>query len=154
MIVFVAGEGGHLEQFKRLYHLLGSSIDGMDKVLISDYKRSIDIEIETKYVGALVHKSGFKISIALKYLVSLFTTVQILINKKDLTLISLGPGIAFPFAVFTKLFGGKVVHIETWSRFHSKSLTARMMYGISDVFYVQNREMLDVFPKAIFSGRL
>ena len=32
------------------------------------------------------------------------------------------------------------------------SLTGKLMYRIADKFYVQWREMLNVFPKAIFKG--
>nr|WP_301538293.1 PssD/Cps14F family polysaccharide biosynthesis glycosyltransferase [Providencia rettgeri] len=68
--------------------------------------------------------------------------------------ISTGPGLAIPAAIITKIYGGKVIHIETWSRFHSKSFTGRILYYIADVFYVQNKSLLKLYPNATYSGLL
>ncbi|MBB2288413.1 polysaccharide biosynthesis protein, partial [Escherichia coli] len=68
--------------------------------------------------------------------------------------ISNGPGISVITALFFKVFGAKIIHVETWSRFVSKSLTGMAMYYIADVFYVQNKELCKIYKNAIYSGRL
>jgi UDP-N-acetylglucosamine:LPS N-acetylglucosamine transferase len=79
------------------------------------------------------------------------------INQKHSVkaVISTGPGISILTALFFKLFTkAKVIHVETWSRFYSKSLTGRILYRLSDFFFVQNEELLKLYPKAIYRGRL
>jgi len=46
------------------------------------------------------------------------------------------------------------VHVETWSRFETRSWTGRVMYRIADRFYVQNREQKRHYPHSIFGGLL
>ncbi|HAO9336376.1 TPA: polysaccharide biosynthesis protein, partial [Escherichia coli] len=50
--------------------------------------------------------------------------------------------------------GTKVIYIETWSRFTTYSLSGRIMYRLSNKFYIQNKSLLELYPKAIYSGRL
>ena len=68
--------------------------------------------------------------------------------------VSTGPGIAiFPF-LFFKCLGVKTLFLETFCRFETKSHTGRMMYWIADRFLVQNIELLKLYPKAEYCGRL
>ena len=69
-------------------------------------------------------------------------------------MVSTGPGIAILPAILTRSFGGKVVHIETWSRFYSKSMTGKVMYFLANKFYVQNQSLLKLYKQAIYSGKL
>ncbi|MGE3591200.1 MAG: PssD/Cps14F family polysaccharide biosynthesis glycosyltransferase [Arcobacter sp.] len=69
--------------------------------------------------------------------------------------ITTGPGIGVLAGLYFKWFSSaRIIHIETWSRFYSKSLTGRVMYHIADDFLVQNEELLELYPKAIYKGRL
>ena len=69
-------------------------------------------------------------------------------------LLSTGPGIAIIPSLFFRVFSVPIVFIETWSRFETKSFTGKVMYMVADKFYVQTREQLKYYPKAIYSGML
>jgi hypothetical protein len=68
--------------------------------------------------------------------------------------ISTGPGVALLSGLLFKIFRKKIVYIETWSRFYSKSMTGKYMYLLAGRFYVQNIELLQLYPNAIYSGLL
>ncbi|EGR2460842.1 PssD/Cps14F family polysaccharide biosynthesis glycosyltransferase [Vibrio cholerae] len=154
LVLFVAGEGGHLEQFRRLYSLLESKINSDRKILITDVPRKIDINIDCFFLGCLREKSGFHLKSLFSYIKKIFELYKFLSKENKISMISTGPGISLGCAVIVKIFGGRVIHIETWSRFYSKSITGKFMYYLSDKFYVQNIELLSLYPKAIYSGRL
>ncbi|MDD2698435.1 MAG: hypothetical protein PHF17_06500 [Arcobacteraceae bacterium] len=61
--------------------------------------------------------------------------------------VSTGPGIV---SLFFKIFGKKIVFVETWSRFETKSMTGK----IADKFYIQNKSLQKHYPKAIYGGLL
>lgn len=68
--------------------------------------------------------------------------------------ITTGAGIVVFFCVFAKLFGAKLIFIESMARVESPTLTARFLYPFSDLFIVQWPDLLNYFPKAKFLGRL
>lgn len=98
--------------------------------------------------------SNIKIFTRLAPIIILINTFRLLRKHKFKVIISTGPGIAISAGIAAKLFRVKIIHIETWSRFYSKSFTGRIMYKLADKFYVQNEELLKIYPKAIYSGRL
>ncbi|MTI25930.1 polysaccharide biosynthesis protein, partial [Fulvivirga kasyanovii] len=80
--------------------------------------------------------------------------VSAMIKHRFKYVISTGPGISIFFCILFKLMGKKIIHLETWSRFYSKSNTGRWMYHIADYFYIQNESLKTIYPKAIYVGRL
>ena len=57
-----------------------------------------------------------------------------------------------PLALLMKLFGGKLIYIESFAKVTSKTLSGKLLYRFADQFYVQWEEMLKLYPKAIFKG--
>lgn len=80
--------------------------------------------------------------------------VKAVIRIRPAGLITFGPGMCVPLAIIFRLLGIKVVHIETWCRFNTRSMTGRLMYYLSNRFYVQNKSLVRVYPKSIYAGRL
>ena len=67
-------------------------------------------------------------------------------------IISTGVHSTIPLCVFGRLFGRKVIYIETIANINTPSMTGKMMYYIATDFYVQWEELLEVYPKAKFGG--
>lgn len=66
--------------------------------------------------------------------------------------ISTGAGIAVPLMLAAKLFGAKLIFIESRARVYSKSKSGCILYPFCDSFLVQWPEMLSVYgPKAEYS---
>jgi UDP-N-acetylglucosamine:LPS N-acetylglucosamine transferase len=69
-------------------------------------------------------------------------------------IISTGAGVVVFFCVFAKLFGAKLIFIESMAKVEKPTLTARILYPISDMFFVQWPVLKSFFPKAQYLGRL
>ena len=65
-----------------------------------------------------------------------------------------GAGVAVPFCYVGRLFGARVVFIESFSRITEPSLTARLVYPVANDFFVQWPELQSRFRRARFEGQL
>lgn len=83
----------------------------------------------------------------------LFSLYYALKERPDLV-ISTGAGVTVFFCFFSKLMGAKLVFLESVAKVTRPTLTARMIYPISDLFIVQWPDLRRYFPKAIYAGRL
>ncbi len=66
-----------------------------------------------------------------------------------------GAGIAVPIAWIAKIFGKKVIFLESFCRVNQPSLSGRLIYPVADLFLVQWKEMLSKYgKKAEYWGRV
>lgn len=79
---------------------------------------------------------------------NLYEAWRILRRERPDVILSTGAGPVVPFAILARLLRIKVVYIETITRIHDLSLTGRLMYRLSDVFYVQWEELMRNLPRA------
>ena len=82
----------------------------------------------------------------------ILTALKIINKERPNVVITTGALIAFPFCVFVKLRGGKVIYIESFARVYNSSLTGKIIYKFADLFLVQWESMLEVYPKAKYVG--
>lgn len=89
-------------------------------------------------------------------LVDLFEFIYILTRERPKVLFSTGSEIAIiPFFLGKILLRTKLIFLETATRVLEPSLTAKVLYPISDIFLVQWETLLKRFgPKAQFRGRV
>ncbi|WP_460478105.1 PssD/Cps14F family polysaccharide biosynthesis glycosyltransferase [Bowmanella dokdonensis] len=116
------------------------SPQGAERVLLQ--------QVRSKYGSFSVLKAISSVGSAL------FSVVALMGRLDCRILISTGPGIAIVPALMFRLMGRQVIHVETWSRFNTCSFSGKVMYRLSTKFYVQNKEQLRRYPKAVWSGRL
>lgn len=57
-----------------------------------------------------------------------------------------------PLCLIAKLFGKKLIYIESFAKVSSPTETGRFLYKFADRFYVQWKPMLQFYPKAIYLG--
>lgn len=157
VVAICYGKGGHKEQAYRVVSKLNksigsNSIEGITLISISDDELEPDWSEQHTVMAELRDKHTGRLNNLFKY----FAILRDLRGKyKPDVIISTGPGLSIVTSLYFKVFcRTKVVHIETWSRFYTKSFTGRFMYLISNRFYVQNLELLDKYPNSKYSGRL
>jgi len=150
------GEGGHKAQIERLFHLLKSECDGITYIGLCEGKNTSKqirnyklLPMRSKYNTLFTF---FLCPAAFVY--NLVKIIALVAAYKPVGLISTGPGSVLMPALIFKALRKKVVYIETWSRFTTKSLSGKFMYRLSDKFYVQNESLLNLFPDASYSGVL
>lgn len=80
--------------------------------------------------------------------------LKLLWKERPSMIVSSGAAIAVPFFYFGKLFGARTVYIEVYDRIDGPTLTGKLIYPVTDDFYVQWEEQRQYYPKAILVGEL
>lgn len=59
-----------------------------------------------------------------------------------------------PICLIAKLFGKKLIYIESFAKINSPTLSGKMLYRFADRFYIQWESMRKYYPKAIYCGSI
>jgi beta-1,4-N-acetylglucosaminyltransferase len=90
----------------------------------------------------------------LSWIIGMFLSFRIAMQEKPDIVITTGAGVVVFFCVFAKLFGAKLIFVESMARVEKPTLTARMLYPFADLFLVSWPGLLKYFPRAKYVGRL
>ncbi len=146
-IVFAASSGGHFEQLLMLKPLM----EKYDSILVTektDYGAG-KLDIKTYFVNQMNRKEVLFIP---KLFVNSFKALVILVKERPKVMITTGVLAMIPMALLIKLFGGKLIYLESFAKVTSKTLSGKLLYKFADQFYVQWEEMLELYPNAIYKG--
>jgi beta-1,4-N-acetylglucosaminyltransferase len=87
-----------------------------------------------------------------------FATLRIawiLLRERPRVMVSTGSEIAIPAFYLARLFRTRTVFVEVWTRVQRPTGTGRIVYPVSDRFFVQWPQLLDHYgPRAEFGGSL
>lgn len=89
-----------------------------------------------------------------KYLLNCFQSLKIIIKQRPDVVISTGAGVAIPTCLLGKLFGAKLIYVESGSRVTNPSRTGKFLCRFADLFIVQWPSVKWAYPKAIIGGPL
>lgn len=146
-ICFVASSGGHWEELMCLKEIA----DENDSFYVTEEGgQASDSKLESIYTLPQInrHEKNF-----LLHFIKLFYKAKKIIKKeKPQLIITTGALIAFPFCVYAKKQGAKIIYIESFARVHNASLTGKLTYKMADLFLVQWESLLKVYPKAKYVG--
>ena len=67
-------------------------------------------------------------------------------------IVSTGAGLALPFFILGRLRGRRLVYVESVTRVEKLALTGRLVYPLTDAFFVQWPERDPAPPRARFHG--
>jgi UDP-N-acetylglucosamine:LPS N-acetylglucosamine transferase len=90
----------------------------------------------------------------LKILLCMLQSLIIFLKESPDVVISTGSGVTFFICFYAKIFGKKIIYIESFSRVNSPSFTGRLLYRISDLFIVQWKPLLKYYNNAIYGGSI
>nr|XP_020464631.1 UDP-N-acetylglucosamine transferase subunit ALG14 homolog [Monopterus albus] len=174
-VLVVAGSGGHTTEVLRLMECLSAAYtprhyviadtDRMSEEKICTFENSKQCsDSESQFTihriprSREVHQSWNSSVVstlnALRYSLPLVFRL-----RPDMVLCN-GPGTCIPLCVAGLLLGilgmKKVllVYVESICRVQTLSLTGKILYPISDYFFVQWSSLRDRYPKSIFLGRI
>ena len=155
-IFVVAGKGGHFEQARRVTSELVDR--GALVALYSDHSSSSGLRNVNRLKNISAYSKGSGVRARLQLLLGLaslfFYALRELRRSSPSLLVSTGPVICIPFVLAARWKGIRVVHIETWSRFKSRSKTGVVCYLLANHFFYQNRSLSELYPSGDYSGRL
>lgn len=158
-IFAVAGEGGHLQQLENFFALTKTTIQRDEIIIFSDGVASRSENPITVTLPKLNEISKFvSLKGILLYPIILFgLTFKLFFyfrNHKPVGVITFGPFICIPFLLWARIFGIRSVHVETRSRFYTKSKSGFVAYCLANYFVVQNESLRSIYPKSVYGGRL
>lgn len=147
-VLFISSTGGHLSELMRL------------EPLFKDYEYTIITEkgatteyLQDEYNGRVYYvpySTRSKIfSYFFKYTFVIVKSIFLFIKIRPDVIVSTGTHTAVPICYFSKIFGKKIIYIETYANITRKTITGKILYPISDLFIVQWEEMKSLYPKAI-----
>jgi beta-1,4-N-acetylglucosaminyltransferase len=90
----------------------------------------------------------------LLFFINIIESLRVLINERPDVVISTGADVAVPTCILAKLFGKKLIYIESGGYVYSRSLSGRIVYPLADLFIVQWKPALKNFPGAVYGGPL
>jgi len=146
-IVFAASSGGHLEQLLMLKPLM----EKYDSVFVTEKTEynTGKTDVKTYYLSQINRKEILFIP---KLIGNTFRSLRIMIKERPKVMITTGVLAIVPLALLMKLFGGKLIYLESFAKVTSKTLSGKLLYRFADRFYVQWEEMLKLYPNAIYKG--
>lgn len=85
---------------------------------------------------------------------NLILAARLLRRLRPRAILTTGAGVAVPFCWLGRIYGARVVYIESFARTRRPSLTGRLVHPVAHTFFVQWPAMQPHFRKAQFRGAL
>ena len=89
-----------------------------------------------------------------KYFYLCLKTIYLYFKIRPKAIVTTGTHTAGPMCILGKIFGSKIIYIETFANRNKKTATGRLLYPIADLFIVQWEELLKIYPKAVYGGAI
>jgi len=146
-VLFVSSAGGHLAQLLQLepwyrsHHVRWVTFELPDAVgLLDDEQVVWAHHPTTRNFKNLVRNS--------------MLAIRELRHTRPDVIVSSGAAIAVPFFWAGKLFGAKTVYVEVIDRIDTRTLTARLVSPVTDLFLAQDETQIELFPGSHLIGTL
>lgn len=146
-ICFAASSGGHFEQILMLKPLM-EKYHSCVVTEATDYK--IKIAGQKMYYMRQVNRK--EKTLWLWMFLNSVKSLKIMILEKPDIVITTGVLAMIPLCLLAKLFGKKLVYIESFAKVSSPTETGKFLYRYADRFYVQWETMKEFYPNAIYLG--
>lgn len=150
-VVFASSSGGHLSEILKLESLFNE----YDYLLVTektDVTEKMKEKYNIEYFKYGPNKNIIKYIWAIIY--NVFICFKTIIKFKPDTVISTGAQVGGIMCLFGKIFGKKVIYIESLAKVDSLSITGKNVYLFADKFYVQWENLTKKYKKAEYIGRL
>ena len=146
-LCFAASSGGHFEQLMMLKPLM----DKYDSFIVTE---RTSYSIDTKGIKAYFLKqvNRKQKTVLLRLLLNAFVSILFFLKERPDAIICTGVLAVLPMCIICKMFGKKVIYIESFAKVTSATESGKLAYKFADQFYVQWESMLEVYPNAIYLG--
>lgn len=150
-VLFISSTGGHLSELL----MLEPMFQKYDFHIITEKDNSTEY-LKEKYqdkLGYMIYGTkDHPISYPFKLLANCFKSVYYYFKIRPDFIVTTGVHTAGPMCCLGKIFGSRIIYIETFANIHSKTVTGRLIYHFADLFIVQWKSMLKLYPKATYGG--
>lgn len=152
-VIFTSSAGGHyseLCELKELMERYNSFLITEDHEMMQEYKKVN--KSRSWYMPAGTKEHLFKF--LCNFPINIFRSFKAFLKVRPDVVIATGAHTTVPICYIAKLFGKKVIFIETFANITTKTLSGKLVYPIADLFLVQWEDMLKLYPKAKYRGGL
>lgn len=150
-VLFIASTGGHLNELMQIKPLFKK----FDYHIVTE-KTKVDDSFKEEYgdkISFLIYGTKkYPISYIFKFLANCFISLYYFFKYQPEVVVTTGTHTAVPMCYIAKIFGSKVIFIETFANRTTGTLAGRLVYPIADTFVVQWEEMHKVYPKSVCWG--
>ncbi len=148
-VMFISSEGGHLNELRQL------DIENYNYSIVTE-KTDSNKDLINKYQGKVYYLIYGTRKNPLKYffvlLINFFKSLYLYFKLRPKVVVTTGTHTAVAMCYIARMFGSKVIWIETFANRTSKTLAGRLVYPIANTFVVQWEEMKRLYPKAEYWG--
>lgn len=152
-VLFISSTGGHLNELLQLSPLF----EKYDYHIITEKDKTNEY-LQEKYVDKVSYlpygTRSHLITYIFIYFYLILKTIFLYFKIHPKVIITTGTHTAGPMCYLGKIFGSKIIYIETFANINKKTATGKLVYPIADLFIVQWEEMLKIYPKAIYGGHI
>ena len=150
-VLFISSTGGHLSEMM----ILSDLFKKYDYNIITEKTKS-NIGLKNKYKNKIKYMiygtKDHPITYPFKLLANCFKSVYYYFKIRPDFIVTTGVHTAGPICLLGHFFGSKIIYIETFANIHTKTVTGRLLYKKTDLFIVQWKSMLELYPDAVYGG--
>lgn len=146
-VCFAASTGGHFEQLMMLKPLMQK----YDSFIITEKtKYGVNVkDVRTYYLNQVNREENGCFG---RLLVNSFRSLKIYLREKPDVIICTGVLAMIPMCLICKMFGKRLIYIESFAKVTSPTQTGKFLYKFADQFYVQWPQLKEIYPNAICMG--
>ena len=150
-VTFISSSGGHLSEILQLEPMFKKyDFNIITEKTLSTKNLTNRFPKKVYYLNFCTRRHFF--SYIIKGTINVVKSFYLYFKIKPQYIVTTGVHTAVPFCYIGKLFGSKIIYIETFANSESKTLTGKLIYPIANLFIVQWKSMLKLYPKAIYGG--
>ena len=150
-VMFISSTGGHfneLMQLKPLFKKYDYHIVTEKDEVTKEYKQEYKDKISYLVYGTRAHLFKY----IFQFIYNCILTLILYVKIRPKYIVTTGTHTAGPMCIIGKIFGSKIIFIESFANSSSKSITGKIVYKFADLFIVQWESMLKVYPNAVYKG--
>ena len=150
-VMFISSTGGHLSELMQLK----SIFKNYDYSIVTEKTKS-NMSLKSRYKSRIHFlifgtKDHFFLY-PVRLIANCFKSLYYYLKTLPDVIVTTGAHTAGPMCCIGKIFGSKIIYIESFANINTKTITGRLIYHFADLFIVQWEEMIKLYPNAIYGG--
>lgn len=152
-IIITCSAGGHyVEATKACAKIFDKGFDLLYVTYKSEHSKGLFVNNRVRYITHPRH--GNILRRLFLFMINGFQSFFLILKERPNVIVSTGADVTVFLMIWGKIFGSKLIFIETGASISGSSLSGALAYKISDLFLVQWEQQLIRYPKAVYGGPL
>ncbi|RMF61579.1 MAG: polysaccharide biosynthesis protein [Calditrichaeota bacterium] len=143
-IVVIASAGGHLKEAR-----LAISRLTIEPVFVTYRSPHLSREGNTRFYFIMHPRRN-----PIRLLINTLQALLLVIKLRPRVVLTTGADVAVPFCILAKLYGSRLIYIESGANISTPTLTGKILHPFADLFIVQWKAVGKFFPKSVHGGPL